>query len=125
MKTFQTFIGEAASIFDDPVRNAIYALHREISHTSHYTGSDYLQDPQLNHWREPNGWSFDVRYWGQWENPADAEDEEDYDWQVPTPDTVKRLNDLVARARKQFPTVEITWRDEGEKNHLTFTAKAK
>jgi len=63
-----------------------------------------------------------VRYFGAWEVPEDAEDDGDYDWKVPTADTRRRLDSLVAEYRKQIPG--LAWFNQGEKCWITLTAPA-
>ncbi len=52
--------------------------------------------------------SFDIRYWGTWVNPEEARYEEDYDWKILSPDSRKRLDELV--------------KDFGERYGVTITA---
>jgi hypothetical protein len=63
-----------------------------------------------------------VRYFGNWEVPEDAEDDGDYDWKIPTTDTRRRLDSLVAAFQKQIPG--LTWQNEGEKCWIAFIAPA-
>lgn len=59
------------------------------------------------------GNQFSVRNLGNWEVPADEEDDGDYDWKVPTPATAKMFDALA----KDFGA---TWQNDGEKNWITF-----
>lgn len=67
--------------------------------------------------------SLAVRYLGDWEVPADEEDDGDYDWKVPTASTCKRLDELVDRYNESFG-VKMTWFNQGEKCWLMFSVKA-
>ena len=67
-----------------------------------------------------------IRYFGGgwgWEVPEDEDDDGDYDWKVPTTDTRRRLDSLVAAFQKQIPG--LTWKNEGEKCWIAFIAPAK
>ena len=59
-----------------------------------------------------------VRYWGSWENPDDAEDEEDYDWQVLSDEYQEKLNALLIKIQKKYG-VQIHMPGD-EKNWLSF-----
>jgi hypothetical protein len=48
-----------------------------------------------------------TRYLGKWENPPEAEDDEDYDWQEPTKDTADKIVSLVQSFESRYP-VKIT-----------------
>lgn len=65
--------------------------------------------------------AFDVRYLGDWEVPADEEDDGDYDWKVPTTATRVMLDALVKRF--SVAGVTIRWFNQGEKCWLSFTAE--
>ncbi|CAJ0592253.1 unnamed protein product [Cylicocyclus nassatus] len=43
-----------------------------------------------------------IRDWGNWENPSDAADEEDYDWQVLTDSSSKKLDELLDEVRAKY-----------------------
>jgi hypothetical protein len=66
---------------------------------------------------EKTGASFSVRNLGDWEVPADEEDDGDYDWKVPTAATKRMLDTLV----KKYPGT--MWENEGEKNWLRFVVR--
>ena len=49
-----------------------------------------------------------IRYWGTWEVPDDAEDEEDYDWKVLSPSYRKKLNEISKILRDKYKDVNIS-----------------
>jgi hypothetical protein len=61
--------------------------------------------------------SFEVRDWGSWENPEDAEDEEDYDWQVLTHQSVHQLKQIIGKVEAKYPNVKFDVTTE-EKNWI-------
>lgn len=65
-----------------------------------------------------------IRDWGNWENPSDAADEEDYDWQVLTDSSSKKLDELLDEVRAKYPTQEIEC-EIGEKNYISITVYQK
>ena len=65
-----------------------------------------------------------IRYWGNWENPQDAYDEEDYDQQDPTDETYENATKLIAEISKQFPNIEFELMIE-EKNTMLVSARHK
>lgn len=67
--------------------------------------------------------SFDIRYWGVWENPEGKEDEEDYDWKVLTRESVNRLRELTKEYGERYG-VTITFTPE-EKCWITFRVTIK
>jgi hypothetical protein len=98
----------------DTTHTALTALRTEVDRLRAYRSSDDLTAIEGNEFR--------VRYLGAWENPVEAEDDEDYDWQVPTAATVARLDALVADYSRRYG-VRLTWTNDGEKNWITFAAK--
>jgi hypothetical protein len=70
-----------------------------------------------------HGYSFSARYVGDWEVPADEEDDGDYDWKVPTAATKKRLDEIVEMISKRHPGVKLEWQNDGEKCWLSFYAQ--
>lgn len=67
------------------------------------------------------GYQFEVRDWGEWQNPVDAEDEEDYDWQELTDHSSKLLRSIIAKVRSAYPNVNLQELGS-EKNWLVFSA---
>lgn len=65
-----------------------------------------------------------VRYFGDWQVPADEEDDGDYDWKEPTPSTRRALDRLVAEVSKKV-NAKIVWQNEGEKCWVSFYAEGK
>lgn len=78
-----------------------------------------IQDPEVR------GKSIDVaiRYWGNWSNPSDAANEEDYDWQVLSKESQKKLDAKVKEFEKDN-AIKIQWSTE-EKNYINFTLSPK
>lgn len=70
------------------------------------------------------GYSFEVRYWGVWDNPPDAHDEEDYDWQELDSAWHKKLEEILNKIAPQFPSVKLSYSTE-EKNYIVIFAKSK
>lgn len=50
-----------------------------------------------------------IRYWGDWVNPENAENEEDYDWKVLSKKSYKKLTDIVNCLNKKFKKAKITF----------------
>lgn len=71
--------------------------------------------------------SFSVRYWGDWETPADVSDEDaqDYDWQEPTQRTRQKLDEIVGKINARHEHAEVEWMNQGEKNWLSFHVRPK
>lgn len=63
-----------------------------------------------------------IRDFGKWEVPADAEDDGDYDWQVPTAETGARAAQIVAEVQARHPGLKLSFAVE-EKNWLTLRAR--
>lgn len=59
----------------------------------------------------------ELRYWGSWHTPRDAEDEEDYDWQELDQQYYDKLHEIVNAIRKKYPDVDAHF-DVGEKNWI-------
>lgn len=117
--------------------------YREISKINESVNQDSLRPAitdmlglmRKNQGRTPSDWGaindddsgglwFDVRYWGTWVVPADAEDDGDYDWEEPSPETVAKLQQLIREVERNHPNVKITFR-VGEKHWLEIWAKPK
>lgn len=49
-----------------------------------------------------------VRYWGDWVNPDDAEDEEDYDWKILSSSYSKKLKEIAKILRDKYKDVNIS-----------------
>ena len=63
---------------------------------------------------------FEVRHWGQWEFPKDEYDDGDgdYDWEVLTAASSKKIKDFVAGLNASQKEYKISW-TTGEKNWIT------
>lgn len=70
------------------------------------------------------GREFSVRDWGVWENPPEARNEEDYDWQRPTKKTVDTLAKIIKDVQKRHKKVELHFSVE-EKNWIYVSAEPK
>lgn len=73
---------------------------------------------------ENNGCHFSMRDWGTWVNPEDAEDEEDYDWQVLSDASRKKLDGYMAKIAAKFPRMKADYSTD-EKNWLTIYVTKK
>lgn len=69
-------------------------------------------------------WGIECRDWGHWENPDDARDEEDYDWQKLTRESLKVLREILVSVNKQHPGIDIIY-TQGEKNWIQIYAVSK
>jgi hypothetical protein len=65
-----------------------------------------------------------IRDWGRWENPHDAHDEQDYDWQVLTDQSRRELDKLHNQFSKQYPGIKFEFSTE-EKNWIMLYASRK
>jgi hypothetical protein len=78
--------------------------------------------------RDGDGWIAEIRDWGNWEIPRDADlepgDEEDYDWEELSDESGAKLKSIVDDFSKRYPSIEFYWQT-GEKNWIYFHAKAK
>jgi hypothetical protein len=90
--------------------------------TAHRNGrgglDGYRPPQQLDDTYAPMTYEFELRDFGDWTNPPEATDEEDYDWQVPTLETTHKVAKLVQAFSEEYPTLLITY-SFGEKNWLT------
>lgn len=66
-----------------------------------------------------------VRYWGNWEVPEGEEDDGDYDWEVPTSDTMTKARKIVADLNGKIPEGWKLDIQVGEKNWLDFEVLKK
>lgn len=107
----------------DDALKAMHALKRELKNdpAARYVRGDDWGGIQKSD--RGTGYMFLTRYFGDWKNPEDAEDEEDYDWQVPTEATRRRVQEIVQRVQARFPAVKLSWVNEGEKNYIGFYAE--
>lgn len=86
-------------------------------------GGGYVSSDDLEVERNGDAVTVAIRYFGSWENPSDAEDEEDYDWQEPTERT-RATADKIAERASQKHNVDVSWHS-GEKNWLYFEVRDK
>ena len=66
---------------------------------------------------------FEVRDWGDWETPPDAEDEEDHDWQELTDEYRQKLRTFRQQVQTEFPKVIVEPSPE-EKNWIVVTGRS-
>jgi len=107
---------------DDMARNALEDVYSEIRRGMRMAFSDDLEPIEPG---RRGGFVFAVRYFGNWVNPPDAEDaedDEDYDWQVLTDASAKAIDDMVGRYQRKYPNVKLSWHT-GEKNWIYFDVK--
>ena len=97
---------------------AITALRAEVDRLRSYRCEDELTAIEAVR----GGHEFRVRYLGAWENPPEAEDDEDYDWQIPTEASAARLDRLAAEYARRFGC-KVAWQNDGEKNWISFSAR--
>ena len=109
-------LNEATASLADAAMD-IYTAFKNSSLKKRYT---QLDEPM------PKGTSieFAIRDWGDWQVPAGVEDDGDYDWEEPTPATVKAGEELLKSCEKRFPAYKFTLH-AGEKNWLYVSVKAK
>lgn len=67
-----------------------------------------------------------IRSWGTWEFPEyeDEEEEQDYDWNVLSQESVKQLDNLESKLSAKFPKYNINFQVE-EKEWLYVTIERK
>lgn len=115
--SFKDFLAEATDSELLAAANAIVADLRRISDGQ--VGKAELQGGTAG---------ADIRYWGQWMIPDDAEGEfedfEDYDWEVLTPEWSKKLHAAEAAAIKKYPKLSIHF-EVGEKNYIIVHVRRK
>lgn len=99
----------------DRAIKALNALRERVSGGWYDEPSEVTQRLNFNKDTEV---SFDIRYWGEWINPIEAEYEEDYDWKVLSPESRERLENLVKEYEKLY-NVNILAMPE-EKCWITF-----
>jgi hypothetical protein len=96
-------------------QTAADAVRNDVDRMRSYRDSDYLSAIE-----ERNGaLCFSVRYLGDWEVPADEEDDGDYDWKVPTAASRKKLDEMCKTYSLRFG-VTVSWHNEGEKEWIGF-----
>ena len=94
---------------------ALNALRQKVSGGWYDEPSEVTQRLNFNKDTEV---SFAIRYWGNWINPEEARYEEDYDWKILSPDSRKRLDELVKEFGERYNVI-ITAIPE-EKCWITF-----
>jgi thioredoxin reductase/pterin-4a-carbinolamine dehydratase/2'-5' RNA ligase len=95
-------------------------LRREVRSELRYRSDDDISEVKPTF--DNKGWEFDARDFGSWENPPEARREEDYDWQVPTASTYKKLQDIGSRFETRNRGMKFLFSVE-EKNWITFSVR--
>lgn len=96
-----------------------------------HTFNEFTRAPQMQRWSDKDqptqkgaAAEFAIRDWGTWQVPAGEEDDGDYDWQEPTPETDKAAEDILKKCEKLFPNVKFHL-TAGEKNWLYVQVEPK
>lgn len=71
-----------------------------------------------------NGVGFDVRHWGTWQVPVDAEDDGDYDWEELTDESAAKLKQVINGVEAKYPNVRFDVQTS-EKNWITAQLDSK
>lgn len=107
-------LARKGGVTDEDMKTALREMvSRMRDQTDLDRGAEWRRTPQQN----GKAWTVEVRHWGHWQNPDDARDEEDYDWQElsqSTKDLLKRLCTQVEGWHKglikmSFGTEEKNW----------------
>lgn len=98
-----------------PVQAAYNDLVRAFKSSPLYSRWSTVQQ---NDGYKPGSISFGIRDWGKWVNPQDmpADDSgEDYDWQVPTPETKRAAQQIIDSVSSRYPQLNF-YLQTSEKN---------
>jgi hypothetical protein len=117
MTTFKTFLQEADKPDLLSIADQAIAFLKNTPEGRRVHSGD-IDEAKMNGKAAEAG----MRYWGSWENPSDAEDDEDYDWQQLTEFAVMRMHVYMKELNKKFPGVKIKYHS-GEKNWIYVTAE--
>ena len=101
---------------DKKLQSTASSLLSEIKRGMSYPNDDGVDKVQ----KVDGGYHFAVRDFGHWMVPPDEEDDGDYDWKIPTPQTAQRLDKIVSDFQARYPDMHIRWMNEGEKNWVGF-----
>ena len=100
---------EALNALRDKMTDGGYLDSDEVEESTLYNGNKCVE--------------FAVRHWGKWETPQDAEDDEDYDWQILSQSSIEKLQKLVSEYSKRYG-VDIRFQI-GEKNWIYLEVEIK
>lgn len=70
------------------------------------------------------GLTFGIRHWGQWEMPEGEEDDGDYDWEMLSEASARKLDEYLAMCEKNYPKFKFT-PNTGEKNWIYISVRPK
>ena len=107
MKSFSTFIAEAKETSSD-----IEKLKDEAVSFLRGNGGRNVHLESRG-----NGFDVESRYWGKWEMPEGEDDDEDYDWEVPTKETSLKMKTFVDSLSAKYKGFKIHW-TTSEKNWI-------
>jgi hypothetical protein len=92
---------------------------------AHSFGQQVYEDDVSGPMKNGKRWYVGIRHWGKWQTPSDVEeDEEDYDWQEPTEETIQAGTKIAEDLMKSNPNVKIEI-GVGEKNWLEIYVEGK
>jgi hypothetical protein len=100
----------------DVAMTAAKELFKQMKMASRYA-TDQGNEPEVN----GNMVEYSVRDFGQWINPPGEEDDEDYDWQIPSDETIVAVQKIVKSVSERF-NVKIQFSFE-EKNWIYFSIR--
>lgn len=111
---------------DDELKAIIRGIYSDLRNMLPSNMSRYvdLQDIDFSDYKGKKTWQGGLRDWGAWQNPDDAYDEEDYDWQELTPEWRKKLRAYADQVEKKYPNLNIRI-GTGEKNWVEISVENK
>ena len=95
-------------------KKAIEDFSYEVRNASSYDRIDSIE-------QDGSGWSFSIRYWGNW---VTNDYEEDYDWERLSSGSAAKMDKIVDRINKRYPGVSAGY-SVGEKHWLTCYVEEK
>lgn len=105
-----------AEVTDEHLKSVASTIIADFQRKSgaRYPSRDDIQGPELEQWGKdnPNHAWVGIRYFGRWEVPADEEDDGDYDWKVPTDETARKVDAIIAEHQAKNPNLKIEWTAE-------------
>lgn len=107
---------------EDIAKSVVAMVKRDPFLGRHASVAEY-GNPLIDRKNPDGSVEFSIRDLGQWENPPEARNEEDYDWQVPTQKTKEAVKKLKEHIEKTYGVkVEVSG---SEKNYTDFTIGPK
>lgn len=105
---------------------------RSLMKAAMSSGGSRYSTPYTGDWgdieQEGTGYHIEVRDWGGWQIPVDAQledgEEEDYDWEELEDSWVNKMNKIVDEIQAKFPNVKVSWTTE-EKNYIGITVTSR